>query len=149
MKTYKRILIFFLVTVIMALVAGFIWFEYQNSKKAVVKTNKIEYIEGENPKVIIKNKLQDDICFSSCYPYYLERKNGKGYESYKYGNCLNNDVAEKCIDPGQLKAFELLLEGIKFEKGFHRISIPACIGCALEEGFRKDKWFYSNEFLIK
>ena len=126
------------------------WKGYQVKDKGVaLLTYKTDYSQGENPKIKIENKSTEKICFSSCYPYYLEKNNG-GYKSYQYGNCPQElDQAQDCIEPGQVKAFELLLDEMHTDKGPHRIAIPACVGCVLQEKFRQDKFFYSNEFLIK
>ncbi|GAI12085.1 unnamed protein product, partial [marine sediment metagenome] len=51
-----------------------------------------------------------------------------------------------CIDSRQVKAFELTAPSI--EEGLHRLIISTCIGCNLEEVFREDQKFYSNEFII-
>lgn len=134
----------------MVIVAWFIWDRYQSSKNIFIKTDKIEYKEGENPKIIIENRFKKSICFSSCYPYYLEEnKEDKKFEAYEYGTCYNPDIAENCVLSGKTKAFELILENIVLDKGIHRIAIPACIGCYLEENFKRDKWLYSNEFMVK
>ncbi|HDZ54346.1 MAG TPA: hypothetical protein ENI19_01555 [Candidatus Nealsonbacteria bacterium] len=147
----KKILVFIvLIVVLLILIIG--WFGWKGYKikeeGATITTHKAEYLQGENPKIKITNDSREEICFSSCYPYYLEINEG-GFESYQYGNCSEVDVVETCIKPSQIKTFEILLERSKTEKGLHRIAIPACIGCALYEEFRQDKWFYSNDFFIK
>jgi len=122
---------------------------YQTAVRGIlISTNQKEYAKGDNPKIKIKNNLRKTVCLSSCYPYYLEKNNGS-LESYLYGNCLFPDVAETCIEPGQVKAFELLLDKMEIEGTTHRVAVPACIGCSLKSKFRKDKIFYSNKFTIK
>ena len=134
----------------MVIVAWFIWNKYQVSKSIFIKTDKAEYKQGENPKITIENRFRENICFSSCYPYYLERnEEDKKFKAYEYGICRDQDMAEKCISPGRAKAFELLLEDISLGEGIYRIAIPACIGCSIEENFKKDGWLYSNEFIMK
>ncbi len=145
------ILIVAIILLVILLFSFLAWKGYQISKERAlsVSTDQKEYQVEENPKVKIKNNSKETVCFSSCYPYYLERNNGS-LKSYSYGSCPDPDVAETCIDPRELKTFEILLvDRMKLEKGIHRIAIPACIGCTLQENFRKDKFFYSNEFLIK
>jgi hypothetical protein len=96
--------------------------------------------------VKIKNNFGRQICFSSCYPYFLEKKNEK-WESYKYAECQKFDGNGHCITAGDLKAFELTLpEGIK---GIHRLAVPVCIGCKSQDPFKETTRFYSNEFTIK
>ena len=149
----KRILIaIILILILILLIAVLAWMGYSFKKEATsVITYKTEYSEGENPKIKIMNDSEEKICFSSCYPYYLERSNGAKdeFKSYQYGNCQESDVVKICLEPNEVKAFEILLDDITPEKGLHRIAIPTCIGCALQEKFRQDQWFYSNEFVIK
>lgn len=110
-----------------------------------VITEKTEYKIGDVIKVKIENNLKKNICLSSCYPYYLEKKEEE-WKSYYYVDCQNSDLAKDCIDSGQVKAFELIAPSI--EEGLHRLAISACIGCNLDEVFREDQKFYSNEFEI-
>lgn len=148
----KRVLIIIILTIVLIIlvIAGLAWKGHQFRKEeASVATYKIEYQEGENPKIKIENKSAERICFSSCYPYYLEENNGNGFASYDYSSCPESDVVEKCIEPGEIKAFELLLDRMEIKKGPHRVAVPACIGCALQQNFRQDKFLYSNEFIIK
>ena len=42
-----------------------------------------------------------------------------------------------------------ILDKMEIEGSTHRVAVPACIGCALKENFRKDKFFYSNKFIIR
>jgi len=114
--------------------------------KAKIVTDRNEYKTGDILKVKIKNGLKTGICFSSCYPYYFEKKDGT-WESFQYTACPKEDLVEKCADPKQVKAFELTLSNIN--KGIYRLAIPACIGCNLQDKFKRDKWFYSNKFVIK
>ncbi len=115
-------------------------------KEAKITTDKNEYPIEAVLKVKIENDLKTDICFSSCYPYYFERKDEAG-KNYQYINCPDEDLAEECTNSSQIKAFELTVPPI--EKGVYRLAIPACVGCNLYDKFRKDQWFYSNEFTIK
>jgi hypothetical protein len=117
---------------------------------AKVITNKDRYKIGENLKVKIKNGLKTDICFSSCSPYYFERKDGS-WEAYQYSAlaCQSEDVAKPCVRSKTVKAFELNIPSTAIKKGVHRLAIPACIGCSLFDRFKKDKWFYSNQFIIQ
>lgn len=111
-----------------------------------VITDKKEYKVGDVLKVKIKNNLKRNICFSSCYPYYFEKKNEE-WESYHYLNCQDSNLIEDCVDSEQVKAFELIIPSM--EIGLHRLVIPSCIGCNIQEMFKEKRWFYSNEFIIK
>ncbi|MBZ9577900.1 hypothetical protein KJA13_02580 [Patescibacteria group bacterium] len=110
-----------------------------------VITEKTEYKIGDVIKVKIENNLKKNVCFSSCYPYYLEKKEEE-WKSYDYMGCPNSDLVKDCIDSRQVKAFELIVPPI--EEGLHRLAISVCIGCNLDEVFREDQKFYSNEFII-
>lgn len=123
-------------------------YSYQISKTAEVnvKTEKTEYRAGEALRVKIENNLRDNICFSSCYPYYFEKKDGE-WLSYQYEDCPNGDLVEICIEPKQVKAYEIITPALK--TGFHRLALPACLDCAIQEKFHEDKWLYSNDFVIQ
>jgi len=142
------IVLAFLIIFIIAVSA---WKGYliSREKGLSVLTYEKEYQAGENPKVKITNNSPEKICFSSCYPYYLEKNNGSPLTSYQYGSCPHPDVAEICMEPKEVKSFEILLEGMKTQEGHHRIAVPACIGCTVQQKFRKDKFFYSNEFMLR
>lgn len=143
-------LVILIILIIVIAVSWLTWKGYQTSKEKEISilTYQKDYPEGENPKIKIKNNSTKTVCFSSCYPYYLESKNGD-LKSYRYGSCPYSDVAEICMEAGEVKAFELLWDKMSVNKGLHRIAIPTCLGCTLQENFRKDKFFYSNEFIVK
>jgi len=111
-----------------------------------VVTDNGVYSTGDNLKIKIENNSEDKICFSSCYPYYFEKKEG-AWNNYRYSECPEEDKIEKCVESRNVKAFELEIPSVK--KGVHRIALPACIGCDLNESFSENGRFYSNEFLVK
>jgi len=111
-----------------------------------ITTNAEKYNVGDVLKVKIENNLKENICFSSCYPYNIEKKNGE-WSPYSYENCLDSNLNENCIDSKQVKAFEFVIPFIK--TGSHRLGISACIGCNADEVFEQGQKFYSNEFIIK
>ena len=113
-----------------------------------IVTDKNEYALGDILKIKIENNSGKTICFSSCYPYFFERKNGE-WESYHYVNCLDEDVTEICINSKKIKAFELSIPLLPVKEGPHRIVIPACIGCDTNKTFEENQKFYSNDFIIK
>jgi len=112
---------------------------------SVITDNDI-YSAGDNLKIKIENNSGNKICFSSCYPYYFEKKEG-AWNNYRYSECSKEDKIEKCVEPENIKAFELEISLVK--KGVHRIALPACIGCNLNELFDENGRFYSNEFLVR
>jgi len=111
-----------------------------------ILTDKTEYSPGDVLKIKIENNSEEKICFSSCYPYYIQRRN-KGWETYHYTDCPEDNVVNNCIEANSVKAFETTLPPIN--KGSHRLAIEACVACQLKELFRKEKSFFSNQFFIK
>jgi len=145
----KKYLIIFCVIILLTLflIVWMAWKGYRIQKgEILITTDKTEYESGETLKVKIQNKFREQICFSSCYPYLLESKN-ENWESYKYAECQEFDGNGHCMKAGELKAFELTLPQIS--DGFHRLTVPVCVGCESEDTFRETKRFYSNEFTIK
>lgn len=114
--------------------------------EVTVVTNKQEYKKGEDLlKVKIENTSEETICFSSCSPFYLQKK-GDGYDGFDYKEC-SDDVAEICVDPSGVKAFAINLPSRV--GGEYLLAIPACVGCSARQKFREDQKIYSNEFIIK
>ncbi len=146
-KTNKKIFIILIALII--LVAVFlVWQKYNTLQvEILIKTDKTEYEKEGILRVKIQNNFGKTICFSSCYPYYLERKIDERWESYSYAECREFNSNSDCIDAKKQKAFELVLPNVP--AGLHRLAIPACLNCKIEDIFRKDKEFYSNTFLIK
>jgi len=138
--------LFILIVVLIVIVALTASKEASKAERAEVITDKKEYAVGDSLRVKIKNTLEEEICFSACYPYYLERKD-KDWKSYDYQSCSDEDTVDSCVEPEGVKAFELVLPQI--EKGLHRLAIPACIGCKGKKNFKDEKWFYSNNFIVK
>ncbi len=144
MSTKTKILI--VILIVFVIPAGWLIWKWQSYSMVVLSsTDKIEYEEGENLRVSIKNSFKKNICFSSCYPYFLEKKNGQ-WESYPYGVCEKPDINKTCIEPGQIKIFEINLSFV--EERLHRLALPVCVGCEQGEEFEEIKRFYSNEFTI-
>jgi len=111
-----------------------------------VITDNGSYGTGDSLKIKIENNSEEKICFSSCYPYYFEKKNGEWID-YEYVECPDGNRAEDCINPEATKAFELVIPKVK--EGIHRIALSACLSCNYNESFEEDKRFYSNTFIIK
>lgn len=110
-----------------------------------VITDNGNYVIGNKLKIKIQNNLEEKICFSSCYPYYIEKKNGH-WSGYKYEKCRNENMAEDCIDPNSMKAFQFEIPLV--EKGTHRVVLPICVGCTESNIFKEGRRFYSNNFNI-
>ncbi len=141
----KKILVAVILVIIGILATVFLILK---KEKVLVLTDKNEYQSGQVLKVNIRNNSKENICFSTCNNYYLERKD-ETWQSYKYEKCQKPDLAGFCIKPGGIKAFELdLLKDIEVLKQ-HRLAIPICFDCQEGEGFKESKRLYSNQFLIK
>lgn len=136
----NKILIVFLILVILIILLVV-------NQRLIATTDKREYLAEETLKVNLRNYFfSKSLCFSSCYPYFIEKGNGT-WKAYKYQECQDSDKVEKCVRPGELLGFAIPLP--KIENGAHRISIPVYkdgeVGQDFEENFR----FYSNIFEIK
>lgn len=143
----KKYLISILILILIVLTGFFSLWNKQGVKgEVLIQTDKTEYESGGNLKLKMKNNFDQRIGFSSCYPYYLERKNDN-WVSYQYQDCSSPNVIGFAIEKREEKVFEIKLPVVP--SGVHRLSIPICINCAPEEYFREDKRFYSNEFNIK
>lgn len=137
----KKILVAVLIGLAIVIL-GFFW----KQQKIVIKTDATLYENGAVLKTQIWNHSLENICFSSCYPYYLERKDGE-WESYNYQNCPDSNLVQECINPWKIKAFELTLPLV--QEGFHRLVVPICKECKIGEEFKEIEKLYSNEFEIK
>lgn len=121
----------------------------KDGRAVLVVTEKREYAVGEGLRLNIRNNFKKAVCFSSCYPYYFEYLVNNKWEEYEYLTCGENDLAGNCINPGEVKGFELFIPAFKEKGSRHRLSIPVCLGCSESEKFSTQKKFYSNEFVIK
>ncbi len=113
----------------------------------MIRVEKEEYAVGDRARVVVKNGfLNSEICFSSCYPYFFQRKNDF-WEEYSYQDCDFEDKVVKCIKPLRKKVFETSIPNIA--DGTYRITVPVCENCSLGTVFNEEDRFYSNEFKIK
>ncbi len=115
------------------------------SAKAVM--DKTEYKVGGPAEITIKNDAGKPICFSSCYPYFLEKQVGDNWQKYSYGACDEDQVAVSCIPAGKFKKFQLTLD--EAVKGLHRLAIQVCSGCAAGQKFEADLAITSNTFTVQ
>jgi len=140
-------IIFLIILVVIVFVIIFAFQQAAQSEKVNIVTDKSEYGVGEVLKVKIENNSKKNVCFSSCYPYYLEKEKEKEWEEYPYPNCLTDNLVEKCISSGEIKAFKLTLP-LRFT-GSLRLAIPISVQGNMGEIFKEDKRFYSNQFMVK
>ena len=144
-----------IVLIIVAVLIGII---LKSGPQELISIDKKEYSRGDAVRVNIRNNFKESICFSSCYPYYLEQKEEE-WKSYPYSQCATSNIVADCFGPDYqyqlqpesqkgIKRFELELP-LSLNTGKHRIVVPLCIGCTPEEPFRTDDLLYSDEFIIK
>lgn len=145
-KDITIIIVGLVILAVLILVAYFIGGKEGKEEIISVITDKEEYNSGDSLKVKIANNTEERFCFSSCHPYYIEKRDGE-WVSYKYEDCPEEDKVDSCVDPKEIKAFELTIPPL--EKGAHRLMIQACAGCSSNELFTKEKELFSNQFIIK
>ncbi|HDL75097.1 MAG TPA: hypothetical protein ENH06_01835 [bacterium] len=146
MEKKKKIILVILIIVIILISLKFV-LKNSETSKIIIITDKTEYNEGENLKLKIENQSGEVLCISSCYPYLFEKKEKEEWKYYKYKECQEQNLNQKCLDSNNVKAFEIPLSLIG--DGGHRIAVPACIGCSFNQEFQEKERFYSNEFKIK
>jgi len=116
-------------------------------QEVLIITDQPVYASGESLRLAIKNVLPKTICFSSCYPYYLETKKG-GWSTYEYyESCPHPDIIEICVKPDYAKFYELDLPNL--DPGLHRILIPAMVSGEIGDIFQAEREYLSNEFIIE
>jgi len=105
------------------------------------------YGNGGELELKLKNYFfMKELCFSTCRPYLLEKKEEVWY-GYHYQDCAFPDKIEKCIRPGEKKVFHLSLP--ELPSATYRIAIPVCDDCCFAQIFQETLRFYSKEFEIK
>jgi len=141
MISKKQVLIWMFTVLIIVLVSYMI----TERSKIEITLQESKYFQEEDLKLQITNNFGEVVCFSSCYPYFLERREEK-WNSYQYTDCDKEDIIEKCIFPEEKRAFQLPLRNT--ERGIHRITIPICKNCKEGEVFKEEERIYSSEFEI-
>jgi len=143
-----------LITIGLILIAGAVfwgiwnYYYHQLPQTLLVLTEKPIYFPNGELKLTVKNVSPNNICFSSCYPYYLEVQKEKKWITYEYYEvCLHPDLIESCLEPGYAKFFSVDLPDLA--PGTHRIRVPVTISGKVSKEFRQDQIFYSNDFIIK
>ena len=145
LKSKKTFFIYVLIFLIVLTILILVFFFLRNQEIIITITEQ-EYINGQDLKLKIKNSfLNKEFCFSSCYPYFLERENGT-WQSYSYVECPFPDEVSKCVEPRKLSAFLISLPLVN--AGRHRISVPVCEDCSLGQSFHETSRIFSNEFEI-
>jgi len=151
-KTFKKpkdVLILLGLILLAGAVFWGIWNYYYRllPQYVLIITKEPVYHSNKELKLAIKNILPNNICFSSCYPYYIEAKLGKWvtYDYYEY--CPHPDLIESCIKPDYAKFYLITLPDL--DPGLHRIRVPVTISGKAGQEFREDRVYYSNDFIIK
>ncbi len=145
----SKVKILILVLIVFVVVDGWLIWKWQSDsikEEVLIFTDKETYDKEGNLKIVIENDTKTSVCFSSCYPYLLEKNEGV-WKAYFYEECKTSNLNKICLEAGKVKAFQIRLNLIK--EGLHRIALPACVGCNIGEDFKEVGRFYSNEFIIK
>jgi len=148
LKPILPIVIIVLALIGISLLISFLQEPPQNSPAAAlieIATEHAAYTPGDHLRVKIHNNSGQSVCFSSCYPYYLEHQNG-AWEGYEYQVCEASDYAEWCLESNNTKAFKLTLPPVR--GGVHRLAVPICKNCSTDAAFQPEEWHYSNEFTV-
>jgi hypothetical protein len=134
--------VIFLIAV--CIIIGLLISKNTNKQEFMAVMDANQYSIGSSAKLKIVNNSSEEICFSSCYSYYVEKSIASGFKAYPYQHCDSADVPKDCIKGKDTKAFGLDIFSI--EDGVHRLAIPYCISCSNADKFTADGWIYSNEF---
>lgn len=145
MKKKTKILVVLILVVIGILV--FFWERQMSRPEFGVELSKQTYDKGEEVRITVQNNSTKQVCFSSCYPYYLQAEKG-AWQSYNYPDCPEEDLNVSCITSGGTKEFEFTLEG-NIETELHRVAIPVNEEGKAKEAFEEDKKVYSEPFDVK
>lgn len=148
-KYFKTVYVLIFVFLIVIILSVTITIRYiiSASPKVFIKTDLAEYKFQDPLKIKITNNLATALCFSSCYPYYIEKNEDDLWKGYNYAPCQNLNLVKQCCDTGKAKAFSTQLP--KLEAGIYRLAIPVCENCNAGQAFKDDKYLYSNSFTIK
>jgi len=142
-QTHKKIAVGLIVIAIL----GLLWM-FGRPRRVEAITNKQEYPAGTDLDVSIQNNLGSTICFSSCYPYFLQKtESNDNWQNYEYAQCQSPDVVTTCVQDKEFKKFRLSLDNV--DTGTNRMTIPVCLGCRIGQEFKQDQVIYSNTFQVR
>ncbi len=119
-----------------------------------ISLNKSEYKIGDNLKVMFANLSSKNMCFSSFYPYLMQKaqvdglKHKYNWKTYSYPKTNQKDIVKDCFKPQETKTFLIKLDNV-YQEGTYRLSIPICFGCKKGDLFRDDQNFHSEKFKIE
>ncbi len=136
-----------LVGVLLAVSAALLWF-WLSAKPVEGVTDRDNYMPGDPLTINVKNGTGKAVCFSSCYPYLVERRDGAGdWAQFEYDDCPYPEVASDCVPAGGIKKFRLPLD--EAEVGLNRLKLNICFDCAAGDPFLAESVIYSNVFEVK
>jgi hypothetical protein len=121
---------------------------FDNYEALTIRTDKWEYTPTEKAIIIIENTSDKKACFSSCYPFYLEKQEAS-WQYYRYDQCPEDNIADICVNPYDKKAFEVFLGDLWPTPASHRFVISTCFTCNEGDKFKMDEIFFSNVFKIE
>lgn len=146
MKLIIKILIAILAIAILAAILFLAFPQRGEAVRAFVDRG--NYQVGEKLEVAVENDFGREICFSSCYPYLMEKQQENGnWEEYDYPDCSGANRAVDCVPASGRKKFRVALDDVA--AGIHRLKINACVGCAAAGAFTTEQTIYSDIFEIR
>jgi hypothetical protein len=147
----SRLNLMFIVVIILVLFVSVLLGSGMLGKKAqsflTATTDKGDYGKGNMMKVVLSNKSDKEICFSSC-PYIFQYKNGNTWQEYQNIKCPEGEkvVARVCLSPKSSKTMGINLPS---DRLYTRLEVPFCGSCNEGADFKETGKIYSNEFTIK
>lgn len=135
------------VALILIGITAFFWGQRSSQPPVSIELNKQMYNRGEEIRITVRNNSFGQICFSSCFPYYLQRKD-KNWHSYDYPSCPEKNMNIPCLSSGQTRKFKFEL-GQSLQDGLHRIAVPINKKATAGEGFEEDQKVHSPPFEVK
>ena len=147
MKKSKEIVKKFAVGGVVVVILGILWILWL-VMGVRAHTDSGEYQFGEKLRVTVKNWTVDDLCFSNCTPYHFV-KIDSSWSDPGEDDCGPQNLAERCVIPGDKKTFELGADAMPDEAGEYQITIPFCKNCVSGQFFTPDSYIFTNKFQIK
>jgi len=117
-----------------------------------IKTNKAEYVQGDQIIIILENNLKEEVYFASCEYLVLEREVWNRWETAKK-KCTRNMIAHS-LPPGESKEFQLESRNSAknyLDHGRYRERFDIYFGCSDSDVSKcgSSKTYYSNEFRVE
>ena len=126
---------------------AFLWGRRATRSDVSVELSKDIYKRGEEMQLTVGNNSFKKICFSTCFPYYLQYKE-ENWNTYNYPSCSEKNLNMPCVSPGESKTFSFSLNK-KLREKIHRLAIPINRGGEKGSKFEEDQKVHSEIFDVK